>query len=161
LASSRPELLALHRGGFLHDIGKVAVPDSILYKNGRLTEDEWSVMKLHPVKGEEICRGMKSLKPVLPIIRSHHERWDGSGYPDGLKGEQIPLAARILQVADIYDALTTARPHGSLSSERHFSSSTRVDRGWRDPTSSRSSAGSTASLKHAIPPSCTHHSLSS
>jgi cyclic di-GMP phosphodiesterase len=135
LGLPRPQLLALHRGGFLHDIGKVAVPDSILYKNGRLTEDEWSVMKLHPVKGEEICRGMRSLKPVLPIIRSHHERWDGSGYPDGLKGEQIPLAARILQVADIYDALTTARPYkAALSSEEAFLIlDQEVDRGWRDP----------------------------
>jgi putative two-component system response regulator len=130
----RPQLLALHRGGFLHDIGKVAVPDAILYKPGRLDEHEWTVMRGHTTKGEEICRPMKSLSPVLPVIRSHHERWDGSGYPDGLRGEQIPLVARILQIADIYDALTTVRPYkpaftpeealGMLDDE--------VARGWRD-----------------------------
>ena len=84
------------------------MPDAILYKPGRLDENEWTLMRAHTVKGEEICRPMKSLGPVLPVIRSHHERWDGSGYPDGLRGEQIPLVARILQIADIYDALTTA-----------------------------------------------------
>lgn len=135
LGLPRPQLLALHRGGFLHDIGKVAVPDSVLHKKGRLTKDEWSIMKLHPVKGEEICRGMRSLKPVLPIIRSHHERWDGSGYPDGLKGEQIPLAARILQTADIFDALTTTRPYkAALSADEAFQIlNCEVERGWRDP----------------------------
>src|SRR5580658_8271936 len=105
------DLTSLYRGGFLHDIGKIAVPDAILFKRGKLTAEEWDVMHSHPVRGEEICRPMKSLWPVLPIIRSHHEKWDGSGYPDGLAGEQIPLLARILQVADIYDALTTERPY--------------------------------------------------
>ncbi len=135
LGLSRQQLLALHRGGYLHDIGKVAIPDAILHKNGRLTDDEWTVMKLHPVKGEEICRGMKSLKPVLPIIRYHHERWDGGGYPDGLRGEDIPLSARILQVADIYDALTTARPYKpALDSEKAFQVlDEEASRGWRDP----------------------------
>ncbi|MEN6536912.1 MAG: HD domain-containing phosphohydrolase, partial [Bryobacteraceae bacterium] len=86
------------------------------------------------VKGEEICRGMKSLKPVLPIIRYHHERWDGGGYPDGLRGEDIPLSARILQVADIYDALTTARPYKpALDSEKAFQVlNEEASRGWRD-----------------------------
>src|SRR6202000_1766019 len=95
--------------GYLHDIGKVAIPDSVLFKPGPLNEQEWEIMKSHAERGERICRHMRSLANVLPIIRHHHERWDGSGYPDGLKGEEIPLLARILQTADIYDALTTAR----------------------------------------------------
>jgi putative two-component system response regulator len=111
LGLSRYELVALHRGGFLHDIGKVAMPDRILHGTEKLTDEEWTVMKQHTLRGEEICRPMKSLAPVLPIIRSHHERWDGSGYPDGLAGEDIPLLARILQVVDIYDALTTKRTY--------------------------------------------------
>ncbi len=94
-----------------------------------------NVMRSHPVRGEEICRPMQSLAPVLPIIRSHHERWDGSGYPDGLAGEQIPLLARILQVADIYDALTTERPYKlALTPEEAFAvMEEEVRRGWRDP----------------------------
>ena len=111
LGLSRHELVALHRGGYLHDIGKVAMPDKILHGTEKLTEQEWDIMKQHTIRGEEICRPMKSLAPVLPIIRSHHERWDGTGYPDGLAGEDIPLLARILQVVDIYDALTTARTY--------------------------------------------------
>ena len=107
------DLLALYRGGFLHDIGKIAVPDSILFKRGMLNEEEWSVMRSHTWKGEQICSPMRSLKPVLPVIRNHHERWDGTGYPDGLAGETIPLLARILQLADIYDALTSRRSYKS------------------------------------------------
>ena len=134
LSLPRPQLLALHRGGFLHDIGKVAVPDAILYKPGRLDENEWVLMRAHTVKGEEICRPMKSLAPVLPVIRSHHERWDGNGYPDGLRGDHIPLVARILQVADIYDALTTARPYKPAYSpaEAQAMLDDEVARGWRD-----------------------------
>jgi putative two-component system response regulator len=134
LGLPRPQLLALHRGGFLHDIGKVAVPDAILYKPGRLDEHEWTLMRGHTIKGEEICQPMKSLSPVLPVIRSHHERWDGSGYPDGLRGERIPLVARILQVADIYDALTTVRPYKPAFSpaEALGMLDEEVARGWRD-----------------------------
>ena len=92
-------------------------------------------MKMHTVKGEEICRPMKSLAPVLPIIRSHHERWDGTGYPDGLAGEKIPLLARILQVVDIYDALTTKRCYKpAIPHERALQMlEEEVTRGWRDP----------------------------
>jgi putative two-component system response regulator len=135
LGLSKPQLLALHRGGFLHDIGKIAVPDAILFKTGPLTEEEWAVMRGHTLKGEEICQPMKSLAPVLPIIRSHHERWDGSGYPDRLSGEHIPLLARILQIADVYDALTTARPYKSaLAPEQAFQTLEEEARlGWRDP----------------------------
>jgi len=108
---SNDQLVALRRGGYLHDLGKITVPDEILKKGSDLTASEWEVMRQHPITGESICRPLKSLKEVLPIIRHHHEHWDGSGYPDGLKGEQIPLLARILQTVDIYDALRTARPY--------------------------------------------------
>ncbi len=135
LGLSKHDQVALYRGGFLHDIGKVGIPDAILFKHGLLTEQEWQVMRQHTIRGEEICRPMRSLAPVLPIIRSHHERWDGSGYPDGLRGEEIPLLARVLQVADIYDALTTARPYKPAFSRSH---AIRImleesQRGWRDP----------------------------
>ena len=131
-----PEYLkALRRGGYLHDLGKIAIPESILNKKAGLTQAEWVVMREHPVIGERICKPLKSLKLVLPIIRHHHERWDGSGYPDGLKGHEIPLTAQIIQIADIYDALITARPYKpSLKRERVFSIMRKeAERGWRDP----------------------------
>jgi putative two-component system response regulator len=105
------DIVALRRGGFLHDLGKIAVPDEILKKGSNLTPAEWEMMKKHPITGETICRPLKSLRLVLPIIRSHHEHSDGSGYPDGLTNGQIPLLPRILQVVDVYDALRTARPY--------------------------------------------------
>lgn len=104
-------IVALRRGGYLHDLGKIAVPDEILKKGTNLTPEEWVVMKRHPVTGENICRPLKSLRLVLPIIRNHHEHSDGSGYPDGLLKREIPLLPRILQVVDVYDALSTARPY--------------------------------------------------
>jgi putative nucleotidyltransferase with HDIG domain len=132
---ARSRLLALYRGGYLHDVGKVGIPDSILFKPGSLTADEWVTMRSHTTRGEEICRHMKSLAPVLPIIRHHHERWDGSGYPDGLRGEQIPLPARILQIADIYDALSSPRPYKpAFTADRALAViQDETDRGWRDP----------------------------
>jgi putative two-component system response regulator len=105
------QLKALHRGGVLHDVGKIGIPDSILLKPGPLSKEEREVIKSHPVIGERICSPLKSLRLVLPIIRHHHERFDGSGYPDGLSGAAIPLTARILQVVDLYDAFTTQRPY--------------------------------------------------
>ncbi|HZP17296.1 MAG TPA: HD domain-containing phosphohydrolase [Terriglobales bacterium] len=105
------EITALRRGGYLHDLGKIAVPDEILKKGANLTPEEWMLMKRHPITGENICRPLKSLRLVLPIIRNHHEHFNGSGYPDGLRGKEIPLLARILQVVDVYDALKTARPY--------------------------------------------------
>ena len=105
------DVIALRRGGYLHDLGKIAVPDEILKKGANLTPEEWVVMKRHPITGENICRPLKSLRLVLPIIRNHHEHFNGSGYPDGLSGQEIPLLARILQVVDVYDALRTARPY--------------------------------------------------
>ncbi len=111
LGLPQEQLKALHRGGYLHDVGKIAVPESILNKKTGLTDEERRIMREHPIIGERICRPLKSLKSVLPIIRHHHERWDGSGYPDGLNGQEIPLSARIIQAVDIYDALMTARPY--------------------------------------------------
>lgn len=105
------DLETLRVACLLHDIGKIAVPDAILTKPGPLTPEERMVMKQHPVIGENICAPLKSLRRVLPIIRHHHERMDGSGYPDGLRGYCIPLKARILQIADIYDALVNDRPY--------------------------------------------------
>ncbi len=128
-------LITLYRGGYLHDVGKVGIPDSILCKRGKLTAEEWVVMQTHCARGEEICRHMKSLEPVLPIIRHHHERWDGTGYPDGLKGEQIPLLARVVQIADIYDALTSRRTYKEPFGEREALEILQEEgrRGWRDP----------------------------
>jgi putative two-component system response regulator len=111
LGLDQDSIVALRRGGFLHDLGKIAVPDAVLKKGSDLTPTEWEVMKLHPITGENICRPLKSLRLVLPIIRHHHEHIDGSGYPDGLRAGQIPLLPRILQVVDVYDALRTARPY--------------------------------------------------
>ncbi len=111
LGVSEEYLTALHRGGILHDVGKIGIPDSILLKPGQLTQEERAVMQAHPTIGERICAPLKSLRLVLPIIRNHHERWDGTGYPDGLAGEAIPLTARILQVVDLFDAFMTQRPY--------------------------------------------------
>jgi putative two-component system response regulator len=134
LGLPQPDLLALYRGGYLHDIGKISVPDAILFKNGPLAPEEWQIMRGHPTTGEQICKPMKSLAPVLPIIRSHHERWDGSGYPDGLRGDDIPLLARILQTADIYDALTTRRPYKPAHPHERACEiiHSEVEYGWRD-----------------------------
>lgn len=125
---------ALRRAGVVHDVGKVAVPDAILLKAGPLTPQEWSVMRDHPAIGERICAPLKSFRLVLPIIRHHHERFDGSGYPDGLKGEDIPLTARVLQTVDIYDALTTDRPYkrALTTAQALTEMAEETRRGWRD-----------------------------
>ncbi len=105
------ELFILKKGAFFHDIGKIAVRDNVLLKPGRLTPEEFEHVKIHPVKGFEILEKMKTMKEVLPIVRHHHEKLDGSGYPDGISGNTIPSSARIVAIADIYDALTTDRPY--------------------------------------------------
>ncbi len=134
LGLQRSQILALHRGGYLHDIGKIGIPDSILFKPGPLTPEEWAIMRTHSIKGEEICRPAKTLASVLPIIRNHHERWDGTGYPDGLRGEDIPLLARILQTADVFDALTSTRPYKAALPPAEALEVLRQEarRGWRD-----------------------------
>ena len=126
--------VALRRGGLVHDIGKLAVPEHILLKPGSLNPEERKIMEQHTVIGERICAPLRSFRHVLPIIRHHHEKWDGSGYPDGLRGEQIPLTARILQITDIYDALSTDRPYRkALPSEKALAIlREEVKRGWWD-----------------------------
>src|SRR5579864_2689839 len=111
LGLDEDSIVALRRGGYLHDLGKIAVPDEILKKGSNLSPEEWKMMKQHPITGENICKPLKSLRLVLPIIRHHHEHSDGSGYPDGLQANDIPLLPRVLQVVDVYDALRTARPY--------------------------------------------------
>jgi len=130
------ELSALRIGGVLHDIGKVAIPESILLKDGRLSDAEWQLIRQHPLVGEQICSPLTSLRPVLPIIRHHHESYDGTGYPDGLRGPQIPLIARVFQVADIYDALTTQRPYkpALTRSQAMEIMQERVNQGCLDPS---------------------------
>ena len=129
-------ITALRWGGIVHDIGKVAVPEAILLKPGPLTQEEWVIMRNHPVIGERICSPLRSFRYVLPIIRHHHERFNGSGYPDGLEGEKIPVTARVLQLADVYDALTTERPYkrALTQDEAMATMEQEVQRGWWDPT---------------------------
>ncbi len=104
-------LETLEFGAFLHDIGKIGIRDSVLLKPGPLDEDEWLHMREHPVKGCEIANQIEALRPIMPAVRNHHERWDGKGYPDGLSGDRIPLAARLVAIADAYDAMATDRPY--------------------------------------------------
>lgn len=132
---SLDDLRALRLAGYLHDIGKVGVPDAILLKKGPLLPEEWTVMRAHTVIGERICRPLRSFQQVLPIIRSHHEKRDGSGYPDGLCGEDVPLLARVMQITDVYDALTTERPYkAALSGDAALEQMLHeVERGWWDP----------------------------
>jgi HD-GYP domain-containing protein (c-di-GMP phosphodiesterase class II) len=105
------DLIQIRRGALLHDIGKLGVPDSILLKPGTLTSDEWEIMKQHSVYARDMLTAIAYLRPALDIPYCHHEKWDGSGYPQGLKGELIPLAARIFSIVDVWDALTSNRPY--------------------------------------------------
>jgi putative two-component system response regulator len=106
---SDDEISALHRGGYLHDVGKVGIPDAILMKSGPLEPGERALMEKHPAIGEGLCGDLRLLKPVRPIVRWHHERLDGTGYPDRLRGDTIPLLAQMMGIVDVFDALTTDR----------------------------------------------------
>ena len=132
---SEEDLQALHRGGFLHDIGMLAIPDSVLRKSGPLNPDEFELMKSHTTVGDSLCGNLRSLEAVRPIIRHHHERYDGSGYPDGLVGDAIPLVAQIMGVVDVYDAVTTRRPYQGPHSAQESIAILRdqAARGWRRP----------------------------
>jgi putative two-component system response regulator len=125
---------ALRQGGVLHDIGKIGIPNEIINKAGRLTDKERIVMNKHPIIGERICEPLKSLRHLLPIIRWHHEKLDGSGYPDQIKGSKFPVPAQILQLADIYDAITTDRPYHRARTRANAIEFLRGEatKGWRD-----------------------------
>jgi putative two-component system response regulator len=128
------ELKALKRGGILHDIGKLGIPDAILLSPNSLSSEEWGVMRQHTLIGERICQPLRSFKEVLPIIRSHHERWDGGGYPDGLRQDEIPITARILQTVDVFDALCSERPYKPSFAMKvvHKTMQEEAQKGWRD-----------------------------
>lgn len=135
LQLSRQEVRDLTWAGYLHDIGKLGIPDSILLKTGSLTAAEQAIMRQHVLIGEQICQPLQTMRGVLPIIRHHHERWDGSGYPDGLVGEEIPFLVQIFQLIDIYDALTSERPYKPALSFQESLAIMRaeVSKGWRNP----------------------------
>src|SRR5579864_7516392 len=135
LKLSQEQVIALRRAGVVHDIGKIAIPDSIILKPTSLSPEEWKLMREHPVIGERICTPLKSFRMVLPIIRHHHEKLDGSGYPDGLKRDQIPITARVLQIVDVYDALTTVRPYKPAFSITDALQTMKMEvaKGWWDP----------------------------
>lgn len=132
---SRSQLRDLMWGSYLHDIGKLGIPDAVLLKKGSFTPDEREIMNQHVLIGEKICKPLRTMRGVLPIIRYHHERWDGTGYPDGLVGDEIPFIAQVFQMIDIYDALTSERPY-----KRAFTPDEALDiigeetrKGWRNP----------------------------
>jgi len=133
LRLSGDDLQALRNGGVLHDIGKVGVPDAILLKRGALTPDEFEIMKQHTVIGDRLCGTLRSLKRARPIVRHHHERLDGSGYPDGLHGEEIPLLAQIIGVVDVFDAVAEARPYKPAAPLDHACRELELEatRGWK------------------------------
>jgi putative two-component system response regulator len=127
------ELQALYRGGFLHDIGMLAISDSVLRKDGPLDSAEFELVKSHTIVGDTLCGHLQSLRSIRPIVRHHHERLDGSGYPDGLRGDQVPLLAQIMGVIDVYEALTNERPYQPAKSSEEAIGVLRshVERGWR------------------------------
>ena len=130
------DLAALHWGAYLHDIGKIAIPDAVLFKPGPLSDEELIVMRTHPVIGERLCGSLRALARVRPIIRHHHERLDGSGYPDGLSGDAVPLLAQVVGIVDVFDALITFRPYRQSGSVSEALGQLRSEAaiGWRDPS---------------------------
>jgi putative two-component system response regulator len=135
IGASDDQLSALHRGGYLHDVGKIGIPDAVLFKPSGLTRDEYDVLKRHTVIGDRLCGDLRALSLVRPIVRHHHERLDGSGYPDGLRGDAVPLLAQIISIVDEYDAITTSRPYReAMAPERAFDELSRdVERGLLNP----------------------------
>ena len=135
LSLSRMAVRDLMWGGYLHDIGKIAIPDVVLLKKGSFTPEDRKIMNQHVIIGERICQPLRTMQGVLPIIRHHHERWDGSGYPDGLVGKNIPMLAQVFQIIDIYDALMSERPYKASFSQAQTLNIMKeeTDRGWRNP----------------------------
>ncbi len=135
LGLSRIEIRDLMWGSYLHDIGKVGIPDAILLKDGKFTPEEWQIMQQHVLIGENICKPLRTMQGVVPIIRHHHERWNGTGYPDGLVGDQIPYLAQVFQIIDIYDALTSERPYKKAFTPQEALAiiEEETTRGWRNP----------------------------
>ena len=117
LGLSVEDVATLNRGGYLHDVGKIGVPDGVLLKNGRLNDAEFAQMQAHTTIGERLCGELRSLRPVRAIVRHHHERLDGTGYPDRLRGDAIPLTAQIVGIVDAYDAMSTNRPYRAALGE--------------------------------------------
>jgi putative two-component system response regulator len=132
---TRNQIRDLMWGGYLHDIGKVAIPDAVLLKTGKFTAQEWDIMKQHVLIGEKICQPLRNIRGVIPIIRHHHERWDGSGYPDGLVGKDIPYLAQVFQMIDIFDALISERPYKRAFTleEAKALMAEETALGWRNP----------------------------
>jgi len=132
---SRADIRDLMWGGYLHDIGKVGIPDAVLLKTGKFTPEEWKIMQQHVLIGEQICKPLRTMKGAIPIIRNHHERWNGGGYPDGLIGDDIPYLAQVFQLVDIYDALTNERPYKrAFSPEESLQiMAEETAKGWRSP----------------------------
>lgn len=130
---SDDDVAALFRGGYLHDVGKIGIPDEVLLKTGRLSDSEYRRIKDHPVIGDRLCGELRSLRQVRPIVRHHHERLDGTGYPDGLKGDAIPLLAQIMGIVDVYDAITTHRPYkaAATAEQAYAELMCEVAKGWR------------------------------
>jgi len=135
LELSNDDLQALYRGGFLHDIGMLTIPDGVIRKVHALTPEEFELVKTHTVVGDSLCGNLRSLQSVRPIVRHHHERFDGSGYPDGLRGNDIPLLAQIMSICDAYDALTTKSPYQDAKTTEKAIRVLMADvqRGWRRP----------------------------
>jgi putative two-component system response regulator len=133
LGLDEDDVSALARGGFVHDLGKIAIPDAVLLKRGPLDPDEFELIKQHTVIGDRLCGGLRSFRKVCPIIRHHHERLDGTGYPDGLRGDTTPLLAQIMGIVDVFDALTSERPYRAALPVAWAADELRreVTRGWR------------------------------
>ncbi len=135
LGLSKREIDDLAFAAYLHDIGTIAIPDAVMLKAGELTSEERELIRQHVLVGEEICQPLRHRSGVLPIMRHHHERWDGTGYPDGLVGARIPYLAQVFQIIDIYDALTSDRPHKQAYSAESALAIIleETNKGWRNP----------------------------